>query len=58
VNLRAAPHTDAEILALLPDGTTVILLEQQQEVDGRVWQLVEVNGVEGWLTQEFLVVNE
>lgn len=54
LNLRAAPGLDAEVLALLADGTVVVILAAQAEADGRLWLQVEAAGQIGWLAHDFL----
>lgn len=58
LNLRAAPGTDAAILAKLPEGTEVSHLCTTQKNDGRIWAriaaTVEGATVEGWVSEEFL----
>jgi hypothetical protein len=56
-NLRVEPSLSAEILAVLPVDTVVILLDGVAAVDGFVWQEVLVDGQSGWLSAEFLVVS-
>jgi hypothetical protein len=54
--LRAEPNLSAEILAVLPVDTVVILLDGVEAFDSLVWQEVLVEGQTGWLSAEFLVV--
>mgnify|MGYP002622452436 CR=1 FL=1 len=54
-NLRAEPSLTAEVLAVLPVDTVVILLDGVAAFDGLVWQEVLVDGQVGWLSVEFLV---
>ena len=54
-NLRAEPSLEAEVLAILPTDTVVVLLDGLVEADGFVWQEVLVDGQSGWLSAEFLL---
>lgn len=55
-NLRTDPSLNAQILAVLPVDTVVILLDGAAAVDGFVWQEVLVNGQHGWLSAQFLQI--
>jgi hypothetical protein len=55
-NLRAEPDLSAQILAVLPVDTVVVLLDGVETFDGFVWQEVLVDGQIGWLSAEFLQV--
>lgn len=54
LNLRAAPDSTSTLLAFLPDGTVVVLLDEIVTVDDVVWQAVEYEGQQGWLLQTFV----
>lgn len=59
VNLRAEPAHDADVVASLPDGTTVDLridvLDTVYDADGVTrWWPVSVDGMEGWVSGFFL----
>lgn len=58
INLRATPGVTGEILLIVPQRTTVILLDGQENADGFTWQQVEVEGVVGWLSDSFLLLPE
>jgi uncharacterized protein YgiM (DUF1202 family) len=45
-NLRAMPTTSSKILAKLPAGTTVTVIEK---VAGGSWAHVKVNGLDGYI---------
>lgn len=57
LNLRTNPSPQAELIRLLPQGTVVTLLDNQQETDGETWQQVEVDGQTGWVLAAFLEAN-
>ncbi|KAA3656566.1 MAG: SH3 domain-containing protein, partial [Chloroflexi bacterium] len=57
-NLRTEPTITSDILLVLPDATTVIILDGQETSDGFTWQQVEVDGVVGWLSDSFLQRSE
>ncbi len=54
VNLRAAPQLAAPVLAVLPEGETVILLAGRETADGLAWQEVQAGDIVGWVAAEFL----
>jgi Bacterial SH3 domain len=59
LNLREQPNPFAPVTRVLPQGTPVELLhEQQEQLDGTIWERVrvQVNGgsQEGWVNAEFL----
>lgn len=54
VNLRATPGANGVVLAVLGDGTAVVLQDEQQTIEGIIWQLVEADGQTGWLAASFL----
>lgn len=54
--LREAPG-GTEQLELLPVGTTLILLDGQETVDGAEWREVRApSGAEGWVAVEFIEI--
>ncbi len=56
LNLRTNPSTTAPILARLDDQTVVILLDNSETSNGVTWQQISVNGLVGWVSQEFLAL--
>ncbi|MEW5988882.1 MAG: DUF389 domain-containing protein [Chloroflexota bacterium] len=56
LNLRAEPGVEGELLALLPEGTVVVLLDGREVVEGQTWQQVQVNGIVGWVLADYLTV--
>jgi len=57
VNLRAEPGLSGKILAKLPNGTVLIVIDLPTELaDGYNWQRVEtLEGVQGWVVEDFLL---
>ena len=49
LSLRSGPGSDNDILDLIPDGTTLVILEEQ---DG--WGRVEYDGTEGWVSLDYV----
>ena len=57
--LRGAPSTSGEQLEWLLDGTIVTLLAGQETADDLLWQQVRTEtGVEGWVANDFLTINQ
>lgn len=54
LNLRAAPDAASTLLAFLPQGTTVVLLDEMVTVDDVAWQAVEYDGQTGWVLLAFV----
>ena len=54
LNLRAAPDSTSALLAFLPQGTTVILLDETTTVDNVTWQAVIYDEQQGWLLAAYL----
>ncbi len=56
LNLREGPGLTFQVLALLPDGTRLEVLDGPQEVDGYTWWRVRTldDGREGWVAGDFL----
>lgn len=56
LNLRADPVVAADnILALVPDGTVLEVIDGPEEAEGYVWwRLRTADGTEGWGVEEFL----
>jgi hypothetical protein len=51
LNLRDAPSLDSNIIATLPEGTVVEILE-----DGEEWLLVSSDGREGYVSADYIVI--
>lgn len=58
LNLRADPDPDAELLAFLPQGTVVVVLDGLVEGDRFTWQQIEYEGLAGWAVADFLQPNQ
>ena len=57
--VRAAPSSDAAVLAVLDEGAVVDLTGEEQEVNGVVWIGVRAaNGAGGWVAGDFLAAGE
>ena len=54
LNMRSSPSVDAPVLAFLQAETVVILRAGVETADDITWQEIEVNGVVGWVSDEFL----
>jgi hypothetical protein len=54
LNLRSEPGINGPILAMMPAGATVILLDQGPTRDGHVWVRVRFGEIEGWADSTFL----
>jgi uncharacterized protein YraI len=48
-NVRESPSTSAQVLGNLPEGSMVQPVERPVSVEGRAWQKVQGNGLEGWV---------
>jgi len=56
--LRAAPSLDADRLVLLGEGTPFTLLEGPKRNGGDLfWARIEVDGQDGWMVAEYLLMN-
>ena len=55
-NIRSSPGLAGTIIATLPEGTRVILLDETQQVDGFNWQSIEMPDTrDGWVAVQFLI---
>ncbi|MFN2305029.1 MAG: SH3 domain-containing protein, partial [Anaerolineales bacterium] len=55
-NIRSAPGLAGTIITTLPEGTSVILLDETQQVDGFNWQSIEMPDTRnGWVAVQFLI---
>jgi hypothetical protein len=52
LNMRAAPSLGAEVLALLKDGTFLLLVGEPVQAEGYVWWPVEVSHRRGWVAEQ------
>lgn len=53
LRVRSTPGTDGQIVARLPEGASVAILEERV-VDGVVWLRVRFDAGEGWAAAEFI----
>lgn len=51
LNVRAGPGTSYDILARLPDGTRVTLIEGPRAGEGYTWWRIRAGDVEGWVVE-------
>jgi hypothetical protein len=55
-NIRSAAGLAGTIIETLDDGTRVYLLDENQEIDGFEWQLIEMPDTRtGWVVVQFLI---
>ena len=54
LNLRAEPDAESELLAFLPVGTIIVVLDGREDLDGQTWQHVQFEEWSGWVLAEFL----
>jgi len=58
-NLRSVPGLAGAVIAVLGDGTRVILLEETRLVDGYNWQAIEIEDTrQGWIVAQYLIPDE
>ena len=54
LRLRDDPSLSGGMLACIPDGSTLQVLEGAASADGYEWQRVRTDGIVGWVAAEFL----
>ena len=54
LRLRSTPGLDGTVITCLVEGSSVILLGDEAESDGYVWQLVAAGGDAGWVAGAYL----
>lgn len=54
VNLRSAPGTTCDIIQVIDAGTIATPKTGPVEADDRLWILVDISGVEGWVALDFV----
>ncbi len=54
LTLRAGPGRGSANLAILPEGTQVIYLDDNQNVNGSTWVKVRAGSQEGWVNEKLL----
>jgi len=55
LRLRAGFGLAADVLQVLPEGTTVLLLGTATPSDGYLWRPVRVGATDGWVADNFLI---
>jgi SH3-like domain-containing protein len=60
VNMRARPTASALAVAILMEGTTVDVIGEDVQAEGRTWRNVRTigsttDGVSGWVVTQYLV---
>jgi hypothetical protein len=54
LRLRGEPSTNASILFMIPEGTTIEVIGADKQAEGRAWKNVKVpNGQTGWVAGEY-----
>jgi hypothetical protein len=54
LNVRAEPDIESELLLFLPQGTVVVVLDGQEEINGRVWHQIQSGNIAGWVLADYL----
>ena len=57
LNFRAEPSRTGNLIDQLAENSVVVILDEQVEADGVLWQQIEVNGQVGWVSTEYLSTN-
>lgn len=55
LNLREGPHKSYAVLAVLPEGSEVTVLDLPNDVEVPRWALVSSEAGTGWVADEFLL---
>lgn len=55
-NIRSAPHEEAEVVALAPQGTT-LEITRQESINGSTWGYI-VSPVSGWISMDYVELLE
>nr|WP_242024302.1 SH3 domain-containing protein [Trichocoleus sp. FACHB-591] len=53
-NLRSQPTTEVDVVAKIPNGTPVVILNEQTNSSGQLWYQVEASGQVGWVYSDLL----
>jgi hypothetical protein len=53
-NLRSLPSTEADVVAVLEEGTPVQPLEGPISADGEWWRMINANGIQGWIVASYV----
>jgi uncharacterized hydrophobic protein (TIGR00271 family) len=54
LNFRETPNRAGTLIDQLAENSVVVILDEQVEADGVLWQQIEVNGQVGWVSTEYL----
>lgn len=57
LNFRETPSRNGVLLGELAENSIVVILDEQIEADGILWQQIAVDGQIGWVSAEFLSQN-
>jgi hypothetical protein len=57
LNFRETPSREGVLLSELAENSIVVILDEQVEADGVLWQQIAVDGQVGWVSVEFLSQN-
>ena len=57
LNMRAEPNVESDILAFIPADSVVILLNGAVDTDDISWLEISFDGIAGWVSEGFLIVN-
>lgn len=57
LNMRAEPSVNSDILAFIPTDSTVIMLDGAVDAGDVSWREISFDGVVGWVSEGFLIVN-
>lgn len=55
LNLREGPHKSYAVLAVLPEGSAVTVLDLPEDAEVPRWALVSSEAGTGWVADEFLL---
>jgi uncharacterized protein YraI len=54
LNVRAGPGLSCPVVGALPLGSAVVAKSGEVRADGRLWLLIEADGLRGWVAAEFV----
>jgi hypothetical protein len=57
LNLRVDATLDADVIAVLSDGTVATVVDGPVSVDGHAWYELDVDGTTGWSAGEYLAAS-
>jgi uncharacterized protein YgiM (DUF1202 family) len=58
INLRTGPGTDFDVVAVMPNGTVLQILDGPTTTDGYTWYQVTSTAGVGWCADEFLALSD